>query len=395
MQILNEKLWNWASILDEETQKQAEAVSRLPIVVGHVCLLPDAHVGVGAVVGSCILTEGAIAPGLLGVDLHCGVLGIFTDIDANSITTESAQLIYNGIAQAIPDEVSLGSGKTTVSIGERDTWYHNHPTPRQYDHNLLGHSSSQIGTLGSGNHFIEVVRVQETGKVAILVHSGSRGIGNTLATEALKRAKEICKKDNREIEHPDLSYFLETDDEFWPYIADVKWCGEYAKQNRIYMGLSVWSVVNQLFSGRITNVIHCVHNYTAREVHEGREVWTTRKGAISARSGELGVIPGSMTTYSYVVMGKGSEDSYQTSSHGAGRLLSRTKAKLVETEETLSAEMTDAVWGGAEGLTDEGGKSYKDVFTVMNDQTDLTTPIQTLRRIVNYKWRDHGRKGKR
>ncbi len=326
---------SWASDIDDQTMAQAARTARLPVVAGRVALMPDAHLGLGATVGSVVPTEGAIIPACVGVDIGCGMAGVRIDLDPKRAKK----------------------------------------------------ASPQLGTLGSGNHFVELC-LDENETVWLMLHSGSRGIGNQLAQSHISTAKAVAKRMEIGLADPDLAYLLAGTPEFERYVTDLLWAQDYAAQDRELM---VDAVLSELFvavgKGRERERINCHHNYSTREVHEGRELWITRKGAIRVGAGELGIIPGSMGAASYIVEGLGSSDSFESCSHGAGRRLSRTKAKKLRCGESLIEVMGDRVWlaDRARKLVDEHPGAYKDLDRVMADQTDLVTIRTRLTQILNYK----------
>ncbi|MGZ4121434.1 MAG: RtcB family protein [Actinomycetota bacterium] len=259
--------------------------------------------------------------------------------------------------------------------------------PNQVSDHAKMRGAEQCGTLGSGNHFLEVA-VDETEHVWIVLHSGSRGIGNQLATEHISKAKRDMKRALVTLEDPDLAYFVQGTDAFDAYIADMQWAQEYAMANRASM---VDAAVRVLFGflgfGKETERVNCHHNFAARERHGGRELWVTRKGAIKADTGDLGIIPGSMGARTFIVRGKGNEASYTSCSHGAGRRMSRKQARKQITEEALRKQMAGRVWleDRARLLVDEGPDAYKDIDQVMREQADLVEIVHELKGIVNYK----------
>ncbi len=248
-------------------------------------------------------------------------------------------------------------------------------------------AARQFGTLGSGNHFFELC-VDERGRCWVVLHSGSRGIGNQLAQAHIAKARKLAKEAMLHLEDMDLAYFLQGTQEFDAYIADMGWAQDYARANRDQM---MDNAMREVFSflglGRETRRINCHHNFTQPEVHDGRQLWVTRKGAIKADKGDLGVIPGSMGTASYIVAGKGNPDSWMSCSHGAGRRHSRTQAKRLFTSADLATQMAGKVWlsGRAEALVDEIPSAYKDIDQVMADQADLVEVLHTLHQVLNYK----------
>jgi tRNA-splicing ligase RtcB len=248
-------------------------------------------------------------------------------------------------------------------------------------------AAKQFGTLGAGNHFFELC-LDERGRAWVVLHSGSRGIGNQLAQMHMAKARRLAKDLELRLEDPDLAYFVEGTPEFAAYIADMLWSQEYARANRDQMmDNAMAEVFGFLGFGRETQRVNCHHNFTQREVHQGRELWITRKGAIKADSGDLGVIPGSMGTRSYIVAGRGNAASWTSCAHGAGRRHSRTKAKKLFTTDDLAAQMAGKVWlaGRASALLDEIPSAYKDIDQVMADQADLVEVRHTLHQVLNYK----------
>lgn len=378
----------WGSDIEVATLAQAEKTSRLPFVQGYLALMPDAHVGLGATVGSVIATRGAIIPSAVGVDIGCGMIAVETNLGANDLPDDLARL-HDSIAHVIP----AGLGKSH----ETQTWQSDDirwaklpalpPSSQSWGQKDQRKVPDQFGTLGSGNHFVEVC-LDERDHVWVVLHSGSRGIGNTLAQRHIENAKGIMAQYFIELEDPDLAYLVEGTTEFEQYITDMLWAQRYAMANREAM---MDAALRQLFSsvGNGSEVlrINCHHNYTEMEHHQGRDVWLTRKGAIRAREGDFGIIPGSMGTRSYIVSGLGNPASYTSCSHGAGRRLSRSAARKTLTVESLRERMGDRAWDAdkAEELLDEHPDSYKDIDQVMVDQNDLAKIEHTLRQVLNYK----------
>ncbi|MCP3855215.1 MAG: RtcB family protein [Actinomycetia bacterium] len=374
---------SWASDIDDQTMAQAARTARLPVVAGRVALMPDAHLGLGATVGSVVPTEGAIIPACVGVDIGCGMAGVRTDLDSADLPDDLGPLLSR-IEQVVPAGVGQAHTHTARQAAE---WLSSNEPRTDLDPKRARKASLQLGTLGSGNHFVELC-LDEDETVWLMLHSGSRGIGNQLAQSHISTAKTVSKRMEIGLEDPDLAYLLEGTPEFEHYVTDLLWAQDYAAQNR---DLMVDAVLRELFvavgKGRERERINCHHNYSTREVHEGRELWITRKGAIRAGAGELGIIPGSMGAASYIVEGLGSPDSFESCSHGAGRRLSRTKARKLLSEESLTEVMGDRVWlaDRAGKLVDEHPEAYKDIDQVMADQADLVTIRTRLTQILNYK----------
>jgi tRNA-splicing ligase RtcB len=380
---INDKLISWASDIEPETLRQAEKTARLPIVAGHVALMPDAHVGLGATVGSVIPTRGAVIPAAVGVDIGCGMVAAELDVHEDQLP-DTVEPLLARIARAVP--AGVGQGHDEVSR-RADRWLSQHRPATVLDGRLSMKAAKQFGTLGSGNHFVEVC-VDERHRLWVVLHSGSRGVGNQLAQQHIATAKRLDRALHLRLEDPDLAYFLEGTPEFDAYIADMLWAQEYARANRDQMmDRTMREVLGFLGFGRETRRINCHHNFTEREVHGGVELWITRKGAIKADTGDLGVIPGSMGTRSYIVRGRGSAASWTSCSHGAGRRLSRTQAKKRFSAADLAHQMAGKVWlaDRAGALVDEIPSAYKDIDQVMADQADLVEVLHELHQILNYK----------
>ncbi|HET9729714.1 MAG TPA: RtcB family protein [Acidimicrobiia bacterium] len=380
---INDKLISWASDIDPQTIVQAEKTSRLPIVEGHVALMPDAHVGIGATVGSVIPTAGAIIPSAVGVDIGCGMIASELDVTANQLP-DSLEPLLSRIGQAIP--AGVGTGHDEVA-DHADRWLAAHRPATELSGDRAQKAAKQFGTLGSGNHFFELC-LDERDRVWVVLHSGSRGIGNQLATMHIAKARKLAQQLEMKLEDPDLAYFVEGTPEFAAYIADMLWAQEYARANRDQMMDNAMREIFAFFGfGTETSRINCHHNFTERERHNGRDLWITRKGAIKADTGDLGVIPGSMGTRSYIVRGKGNALSWTSCSHGAGRRHSRTQAKKLFSTADLAEQMRGKVWLShrADALLDEIPSAYKDIDQVMADQADLVEVLHTLRQVLNYK----------
>lgn len=379
------RLLSWASDIEPGTVEQAAKTARLPFISGHVALMPDAHVGIGSTVGSVIPTHGAIMPAAVGVDIGCGMIATETTLTANDLP-ESLRALMPLIEQRIPAGVGKGHDRAAgtgqnglgVSFDGLDTDL----STKQIDTVL-----SQFGTLGSGNHFVEVC-LDERDRVWTVLHSGSRGIGNQLAKKHIDGAKKLAKAWFIALEDPDLAYFVQGTPEFTAYIRDMLWAQRYAMASRAKMAeAAIASLFEVVGHGEVLRTINCHHNFTQQEHHHGKDVWVTRKGAIKAASGDEGVIPGSMGTRSYIVSGKGNPSSYNSCSHGAGRRMSRGQARKALTVASLTEAMGTRTWNAdkAEVLLDEHPSAYKDIDQVMADQADLVEVKHTLRQVFNYK----------
>jgi RNA-splicing ligase RtcB len=395
LQEVTDNLRSWASIVDEQTLEQARRTSRLPILGGPVCLMPDAHWGMGSTVGSVIPTENAIIPSAVGVDIGCGMVAVKTRLVAADLP-DSLDLYLPQATRDVPAGVGQGHKEATKAWVD---WVRTHPAPTKFSDKQWNRASTQFGSLGSGNHFYEVC-LDEDDKVWLVLHSGSRGIGNELAQVHINQAKRLMQDAHAALEDPDLAYLAQGTPEFEAYIADMTWCQDYAFASRLAM-------VDAALRGFLRHVgwngdqrpaadgvINCHHNYTVQEIHGGKTLWITRKGAISARSGELGVIPGSMGAQSYIVSGLGNPDSYMSCSHGAGRLMSRGQARRTITGADLTEAMGDRAWqrDDADSLVDEAPGAYKPIDQIMEDQQDLVRIEHALRQVFNYKGVDGGRR---
>jgi len=389
-QRISERLISWASDIDQKALEQAARSAEMPFVFGHVALMPDAHFGLGATVGSVIPTEGAIIPAAVGVDIGCGMIAVETSLSAASLPDDLGPLL-GSIERSIP--AGVGRGHRHAEHGR--TWWASNPNSSVSERDLVGKTCSQFGTLGSGNHFVEVC-LDPDDTVWIVLHSGSRGVGNILARQHIETAKGLMATYFVELPDPDLAYLVEGTPEFDTYMTDLLWAQDYALANRErMMDAALRDLSHALRPAPGSDPvpfdevrrINCHHNYTARERHRGKDIWVTRKGAIRARDGDFGVIPGSMGTNSYIVRGLGNPSSWHSSAHGAGRRMSRKQAKREFTVEDLEAAMAGKTWLNSKGraLIDEIPGSYKDIEVVMRDQADLVAIEVELHQVLNYK----------
>jgi tRNA-splicing ligase RtcB len=344
--------------------------------------MPDVHFGRGATVGSVIPTKGAVIPAAVGVDIGCGMIAAKTDLTSHDLG-DNLDALMPLVEQRIPAGVGKAheeavGGRAYGSIGRPATEL----TAKQD-----ATSRTQFGTLGSGNHFVEVC-LDDSDGVWVVLHSGSRGIGNQLAQRAITEAKGLMKQYFIDLPDPDLAYFVEGTTEFDHYIQDMLWAQRYAMQSRAtMMDAALRSLFEVVGAGVEVDRVNCHHNFTQRETHLGRSMWITRKGAIKAAQTDRGVIPGSMGTRSYIVSGKGSVASYTSCSHGAGRRMSRNEARRKLSVESLNTAMAGKAWNAehAVELLDEHPDSYKDIDQVMAAQADLVTVHAVLRQVFNYK----------
>jgi tRNA-splicing ligase RtcB len=372
---------SWAPDLDRQAREQALRTSRLPIVNGHVALMPDAHLGLGATIGSVIPTRDAIIPAAVGVDIGCGMVAGLTSLRVGDLDGRLDDLL-SAIERAVPAGVG-GAHRRPSAHATR--WLDEHPNPRLTDDERV-RALRQFGTLGSGNHFLEV-DVDERDRVWVILHSGSRGVGNRLAEGHIAAAKRSCERLGVALEDRDLAYLSVGQEEFRSYLADMRWAQRYAMANREWMLTAVLERLFTIAGGNEIRRFDCHHNFATLERHGGGSVWITRKGAIRARLRDLGILPGSMGTVTYVVRGLGNPLSYRSCAHGAGRRMSRHEARRRFSAADLERAMGDRTWRKrlARSLVDEIPDAYKDVSAVMEAQRDLARPIHELRSVLNYK----------
>jgi tRNA-splicing ligase RtcB len=385
MQKLSDKLYNWASILEENTLAQAVTASEMPFIYPHLALMPDAHLGKGATVGSVIPTLGAIIPAAVGVDIGCGMIAVKTQFKTADLKGKTLSALRHSIERSIPLSAGNANRRLTetakVRVAELES-----VAPRNYDNITKGDWRLQLGSLGSGNHFIEV-SLDEQDNVWLFLHSGSRGIGNQLATRHIREAQQYTAKNHITVPDRDLAYLVEGTPEFDAYIADLIWAQKFALANREEMMDRVIKDFQHWYGEPIQELerINCHHNFTQRENHFGKDVWLSRKGAILASEGTLGLVPGSMGTASYVVVGKGNKLALNSSPHGAGRNYSRSAARKKFSQEQLRAAMKGIEYRDTDAFIDEIPQAYKDIDIVMRDAADLVEVQHTLRQILNVK----------
>lgn len=387
MERVNERLINWASILEPDTLAQAERTASMPFVYPHVALMPDAHLGKGATVGSVIPTLGAIIPAAVGVDIGCGMIAVQTHWHAETLQGMNRSMLREAIERAVPLSAGKYNTALTASAEKRVSELADDAMKARFDPaSYAGNWALQLGTLGSGNHFIEVT-IDEHDLVWLFLHSGSRGIGNKIAQAHIKVARELCERWWISLPDPDLAYLVEGTDEFWRYMRELRWAQKFALLNREEMMDRVIAVFEEWIDNDIYEYarINCHHNFTQKERHFGKDVWVSRKGAIEADEGRPGLIPGSMGTASYVVVGRGNRLSLNSSPHGAGRNFSRSAARKRFTHEQLRESMAGIEWRDSPAFLDEIPGAYKDVEQVMADAADLVEIRHTLRQIINVK----------
>lgn len=378
---------SWATNLDAGTVEQAERTAALPILAGPLALMPDAHLGYGVTIGSVLATRGAIIPSAVGVDVGCGM-----HAEKLCMTGDDLAPYLGGILDLIAATVPAGMGRNHESFSPfASRWLAANPMPARFTDVQRQKAVSQLGTLGSGNHFIELSTDQD-GTAWIVLHSGSRGIGNDIAQAHIAGAKKdfVTTIEGYELDDPNLAWLTQGTQAFAAYWKDLQWLQGYAAANREAMLMTVLIAIEtacDLESVWTSDSISCHHNYAELEHHHGEDVYVTRKGAIDASTGKRGIIPGSMGTSTFLVTGKGNEDSWRSCSHGAGRVMSRTQAKKNLTAESLAERMEGKTWldNRAGALLDEHPDAYKDIDEVMSLQTDLVEVTHRLEAILNYK----------
>ncbi|MBF0190434.1 MAG: RtcB family protein [Magnetococcales bacterium] len=383
--------------VDDLSRRQLRNVANLPFVFHHVAAMPDVHAGMGATIGSVIPTIGAVIPAAVGVDIGCGMCAAPLDLNAADLG-ENREPLRAAIEAAIPHGRTDDGGpndrgawvRVPAPIAE---WWDRHGWQRLLPdlltrhprlHNSRTNTARHLGTLGTGNHFVEL-RIDERERVWILIHSGSRGVGNRIGTYFIQRAKETVGRDLFALPDGDLAFFREGSQEFADYLRAADWAQQFAKANRAFMLQATLAALCATLSREVTYsgaVIDCHHNYVAREHHFGTEIWVTRKGAIRARSGDWGVIPGSMGTLSYIVRGKGNRDAFHSCAHGAGRRMGRQEAMRRFGLEDLARQTQGVACPKDRSVLDEIPSAYKDIEAVMAHQHDLAEPVHVLRQAV-------------
>lgn len=375
------KLWIPLESVESQALDQLRNTARMPFIFKHVAAMPDVHLGIGATVGSVIATKGAVMPAAVGVDIGCGMMAAKINLTPDQVA-DKLPAIRASIERGVP--VGRNEHRTLMSFQAWPGW----ETPPQsvVEYKLLEKAGRQVGTLGGGNHFIEVCLDQES-NVWIMLHSGSRNVGKRVAEIHIDKAKTDMRKLFINLPDQDLAYFAQGTPEFNTYLNDVTWCQEYARINRRAMFNEILKDLSYTVYGEdgkigVLNQVECHHNYIAREHHFGENVIVTRKGAVRAQAGDLGIIPGSMGTRSYIVRGLGQPDSFNSCSHGAGRRMSRRKARETFTKADLEAQTAGVECRKDEGIIDEIPGAYKDIDEVMENQNDLVEVVYQLKAIL-------------
>ena len=392
------KAWTRGVQFEEEARRQVLNVASMPFIHKWVAIMPDVHWGLGATIGSVIPTVGAIIPAAVGVDIGCGMMAVQTSLTANDLP-DNLKGVRSAIERAVPHGRTIGRkrrgrsrdegswGKTPASVDAAwtgleagfDRLCERHPALKKSNHRV------HLATLGSGNHFIEVC-LDEEDRLWFMLHSGSRGVGNKIGRHFIELARKDMERHISQLPDRDLAYFPEGTEHFDEYVEAVEWAQTFAMINRQLMMKHLIAAVRDLaglpeFEAEL-EAVNCHHNYVTREHHYGKDVLVTRKGAVRARKGDMGIIPGSMGARSFIVRGKGNRESFHSCSHGAGRVMSRSKAV-----KTFSIEDHKKATEGVEcrkdsGVIDETPAAYKSIDAVMEAQKDLVEIVHTLRQVV-------------
>ena len=374
--------------VEPAARAQLVNLSKLPIVHHHVAAMPDVHLGIGATVGSVIPTLRAIIPAAVGVDIGCGMMASRLSLSASQLDEKSLKKTFDQISRDVP--VGFGQHKDRDVREHAAKKFKKHLSLMLQKHPGIekrkGKSTSwahQLGTLGGGNHFIEVC-LDEGNHVWVMLHSGSRGIGNAIGTYFIELARKDAERNQLQLPDRDLAYFPEGAKHFDDYVEAVGWAQDYARANREeMMDLVLEAMRRHVPSFEVAGVaVNCHHNYVERERHFGEDVWLTRKGAIRARSGELGIIPGSMGARSYIVRGKGSAESFHSCAHGAGRRMSRNAAQKAFSLAELQTQTQGVICRKDKGVLDEIPGAYKNIDEVMANQADLVEVVHTLKQVL-------------
>lgn len=387
------RMWTNGVPVEDKAKEQLLNTARMPFIFKHLAVMPDVHLGKGSTIGSVIPTKGAIIPAAVGVDIGCGMMAVRTSLTASDLP-DNLFAIRSAIERSVPHGRSVGRtrrdtgawNKTSNYVDEQ--WAALLPKFEQivqkYPNLAKTNNHKHLGTLGTGNHFIELC-LDEENTVWVMLHSGSRGVGNAIGTHFIGLARQEMERYMINLPDKDLAYLPEGTKYFDDYIEAVDWAQNFARVNREIMMehtlAAVASVITKPFVSRL-EAVNCHHNYVQRENHFGENVLVTRKGAVSARAGQLGIIPGSMGAKSFIVRGLGNQESFCSCSHGAGRVMSRTKAKSVFSIDDHKKATAHVECRKDEDVIDETPMAYKDIDAVMKAQSDLVEIVHTLRQVV-------------
>lgn len=387
------KMWTKGVPVEEEAKTQLTKTAQLPFIFKHIAVMPDVHVGKGSTIGSVIPTIGAIIPATVGVDIGCGMIAVQTSLIASDLPDNLLPLRHE-IEKVVPHGRSphnrrqdIGSWQNPPSLID-SYWQQLLPgfekLTEKYPRFLNTNNYLHLGTLGTGNHFIEIC-LDEADRVWIMLHSGSRGVGNAIGSFFIEMAKKDMEAHIKNLPDKDLAYLQEGTEHFQDYVDAVHWAQEFARLNREAMMNNVILAMRKVITKPFTthmSAVNCHHNYVQKEQHFGKEIFITRKGAVSARKGELGIIPGSMGAKSYIVRGLGNEESFCSCSHGAGRVMSRTEAKKKFTIEDQIKATAHVECRKDANVIDEIPMAYKDIDAVMTAQNELVEIVHQLRQVV-------------
>ncbi len=387
------KMWTKGVPVDEKSKDQLLKTAQMPFIYKWMAVMPDVHVGIGATIGSVIPTKGAIIPAAVGVDIGCGMMAARTSLTASDLP-DNLHALRTELERLIPHGMTKGRGRR-----DRGSW--DTPTERvdqawaelvtDFEYICAKHprlkntnNHKQLGTLGTGNHFVEIC-LDEHQQVWIMLHSGSRGVGNAIGNHFIELARKDMQKHFINLPDKDLAYLVEGTEHFDDYWFAVGWAQRFAMKNReLMMEAAVQAlriIINKPFNAKV-EAVNCHHNYVDKEEHFGQEVLVTRKGAVRARLGEYGIIPGSMGAKSFIVKGKGNQESFCSCSHGAGRVHSRTAAKKLFTVQDQIEQTQGVECRKDEAVIDEIPSAYKPIEDVMKAQSDLVEVVYTLNQVV-------------
>jgi tRNA-splicing ligase RtcB len=391
----NVRMWTGGVPVEDAARVQIANLARLPILGGPIAIMPDVHLGKGATVGSVIPTRGAIIPAAVGVDIGCGMVALRTTLAASDLP-DSLAPIRAAIERDVPVGFAAHPRPALDATKEGDTGrLRARMAALRTRYGTLGVVATlgkfddarvwnQVGTLGGGNHFIELC-LDEADRVWIMLHSGSRNVGNRIGEVSIATARRLAERDDIHLPDRDLAWLAEGTPAFDRYVAALRWAQDYATLNRDVMLHLVLRALRRFFPQDIAvreSAVNCHHNYADLEDHAGERLWITRKGAVSARPGEFGIIPGSMGARSFIVRGKGSAASYHSCSHGAGRAMSRNEARRRFTRADLVAQTSGVECRKDTAVIDELPAAYKDVDAVMAAQSDLVDVVHTLKQVL-------------
>lgn len=385
------KHWTKGVLFEEEAQKQLKQLATLPFIYKHLAVMPDVHAGKGSTVGTVLATQHAIIPAAVGVDIGCGMMATRTNLKSSDLPDSLTGLRFVIEAAiphgSVPGKPRIGSWGDIPELTLR-AWSDLEATfinlcneyPKLKNSNNINH----LGTLGGGNHFVEIC-IDKDDHVWFMLHSGSRGVGNMIGRIFIEKAQKDMQRYFINLPDKDMAYLPEGSEHFVPYIKAVRWAQQFALLNRTVM---MWNLIDAVRGYLNKNfqtaneAINCHHNYVSFEKHFDEKVIITRKGAVSAREGELGIIPGSMGAKSFIVRGLGNPDSFHSCSHGAGRVMSRTKAKKLVNIEEHAESLKDVECRKDQSTLDETPTAYKDIDSVMAAQSDLVEIVHTLKQVL-------------